>query len=255
MNIYTGIVAVLCFAVEFLLLLGTNRLCGHSVATKRIVLAALVGGIYGAVCFLPKLHFLGNALWRMVNLGVVGWIAFGRNEYALRCVTVYILLRMAMSGIAIGIGENGLETLVLSATALTVLYMVGLRDGLRTAAYIPIELKYRGKSMRLTALRDTGNTLRDPVTGRSVLIVGADTANELLGLTREQLCSPIETVSSGYLPGLRLVPYRSIERTGGLLLALCLQEVKIGTWCGSSLVAFAPVVIGIDGVYQALTGG
>ena len=107
--------------------------------------------------------------------------------------------------------------------------------------------------MRLTALQDTGNTLRDPITGKNVLVVGADVAGELMGLTREQLCSPVE--SMGALPGLLLIPYSSVGSSSGFMLAIRLQNVKIGTWQGSTLVAFAPDIFRSEGAYQALTGG
>jgi stage II sporulation protein GA (sporulation sigma-E factor processing peptidase) len=105
----------------------------------------------------------------------------------------------------------------------------------------------------LTALQDTGNTLRDPITGRQVLVVGADVAQKLTGLTVQQLKKPVENV--GLLPGLRLIPYRAVGQEAGLLLALKLPQVKIGTWQGNSLVAFAPEGLSPDGAYQALTGG
>ena len=252
---YFGVIIALCFIVDLLLLLGSNRLSGYPINKIRIVIAAIVGGVYGGACLLPELYFLCGTPWRLVCMCIVGWIAFGWGDGSMRRVTIYILLEMAMNGIAAGIGGEGVWTLLFSAAAFIVLYVVGFQCGVRNASYIPIELNYCGKSVRVTALRDTGNTLLDPVTGRSVIIVGADIANELLGLSTEQLYSPIETVSSGCLPGLRLVPYRSIERTGGLLVAMWLQEVRIGTWRGSSLVAFAPVSIGTKGAYQALTGG
>ena len=103
------------------------------------------------------------------------------------------------------------------------------------------------------SVEDTGNLLRDPITGRQVLVVGGDVALELTGLTQEQLRSPVESI--GALPGLRLIPYRNVGNSSGFLLALRLQNVKIGKWKGSTLVAFAPEGLSSEGAYQALTGG
>ena len=104
--------------------------------------------------------------------------------------------------------------------------------------------------MRLTALRDTGNSLRDPITGKPVLIVGADIAEKLTGLSPAALRDPVRTMGS--LPGLRLIPYRTVGNTG-FLLALRIPSVKIGNRQGSALVAFSPHILGSG--YQALTGG
>ena len=58
----------------------------------------------------------------------------------------------------------------------------------------------------------------------------------------------------GTLPGLRLIPYKTVGGSG-LLLGLWLQDVKIGSSQGSSLVAFSPEIFSAEGMYQALTGG
>ena len=112
-----------------------------------------------------------------------------------------------------------------------------------TVAFLCYSLPRRGR----------GNRLTDPVTGQSVLVADDRSAQTLLGLTRQQLRSPVETVASGAVPGLRLVPYRAVGQAAGLLVAIRLDKVRIGKWEGSSLVAFAPE--GLDGNYRALTGG
>ena len=123
----------------------------------------------------------------------------------------------------------------------------------RPGRCVPVVIGLGEEKLELLALRDTGNTLRDPITGREVLVVGADVAGELTGLTREQLLAPVESV--GALEGLRLIPYRTVNNGSGFLLALRLQDVIIGKRRGNSLVAFAPEEISAEGAYQALTGG
>lgn len=255
MSVYLDVVILLNFLVDFLLLLGTNSLCGHPPGWKRAALAAAVGGVYGGGCLLPGFHFLGNILWRMVCLLGMTWLAFGFSASALRRGIVFVLLSMALGGVAVGIGGSGIVMLTAAAAGIFLMCFLGFRRKIGVTHYVPVELSYGGKSMHLTALHDTGNTLRDPVTGRPVLVVGAEVARQLLGVTQQQLRSPVNAVTDAGLPGLRLVPYRSVGESAGLLLALCLQEVKIGDWKGSSLVAFAPDRLSSDGEYQALTGG
>ena len=255
MTVYIDVVALINFLVDFLLLLGTNRLCGYPPGWGRAALAAGAGGIYGGLCLLPEFHFLGNTLWRIVSLTGISLVAFGFSKSALRRGVVFSLLSMALGGIALGIGGGGFWALVASAAAISIMCMVGFREKIGSVSYVTVELSYEGKRMKLTALQDTGNALRDPVTGRTVLVVGADVARELTGLTYQQLRSPINTITQAPLPGLRLIPYHTVGQPAGLLLALRLQNVKIGNWTGSSLVAFAPDGLSREGAYQALTGG
>ena len=255
MVVYLDVIILLNFLVDFLLLLGTNRLCGYPARYLRSALAATIGGLYGGLCLLPGFRFLGNTLWRIVFLGVMSVVAFGFYKNAIRRGAIFTLLNMALGGVAIGIGANGFFTIVISALGVAFICILGFPGKIGGASYVPVELSYGDCRLHLTALKDTGNSLTDPLTGRSVLVVGADVAQKLLGLTREQLAMPSEAIVSAGLPGLRLIPYRTIGQTGGMLLGMRLQDVKIGNWKGSSLVAFAPEGLSEEGAYQALTGG
>lgn len=239
--------------VNLLLLLAAGRLCGHSVGLVRGLSAAALGGFHAAGCLVPGFYFLGNTLWRAVSLSLMAFIAFGLSVSGFRRGLVFMFLSFALSGAVQWLGKGGAAGLLGSAGMICLLCGIGFGGRIGSTAYIPVELSYQDKRLRLTALRDTGNTLIDPITGRQVLIIGADAAKKLTGLTRDQLQKPVETI--GALPGLRLIPYRSVGKEHGLLLALRLQDVKIGSWKGSSLVAFAPEGLSGEGGYQALTGG
>lgn len=252
MTVYIDGVFLLNVVVDFLLLLAATGLCGYPIKWVRTLLASVFGGIYAAVCLLPGLHFLGNILWRTVSLGAMAVIAYGISRSALRRGLVFAFLSLALGGAAMGMGKGGAMGIVSAAGVVCLLCIFGFRGRIGGTTYIPVELHYGEKHLRITALQDTGNTLRDPITGRQVLIVGADVAGELTGLTRTQLCNPVESVTA--LPGLRLIPYRSVG-TSSFLLAMRLQNVKIGSWQGSSLVAFATDSLHPEGNYQALTGG
>ena len=180
-------------------------------------------------------------------------IAFGITQSAMRRGIVFTLLSMAMGGVALFMNSRGFWSVILSAAGVALLCAFGFRSKLGAQRFVPVELRYGGKTLRLTALQDTGNTLRDPVTGQDVLVVSADVAQKLTGLTRSQLSAPVDFLDA--IPGLRLIPYRSVGQECGFLLALRLAEVKIGNRKGNTLVAFAPEGLGSEGAYQALTGG
>lgn len=253
-TVYVDVIMALNFLVDFLLLLGTNRIAGYPPGTGRAALAAAVGGIYGGACLLPGFRFLGNTFWRIVSLGVMGGVAFGFNWGALRRCVLFVLLSMALGGIATGLGHGGMIPLLLAAAGLCVLCSVGFQGKLGTS-YLPVELSHGGKMVCVMALHDTGNTLRDPLTGEAVLVVGAEPAEILLGLSRKELQSPVETMASGKVPGLRLIPYRAVGQSVGMLVALRLDHVKIGGKQSRSLVAFAAEGLSMNGEYQALAGG
>ena len=255
MRIYMDLIVLLNFAVDLLLLLATNRLCGYPMAFLRSACAAVIGAMYAGLCILPDFHFLSNALWRVLLLCIISITAFGCNRSTLRCGLLFIFLSMALGGVAACIGKGGFLEIIVSAATMAALCRVGFTGGIQRKTYVPVELSYGGKIKKLIALRDTGNLLKDPITGQSVLVVGPEIAWDIAGLTPQQLAQPVETVGQSAKPGLRLIPYRSVGQSCGMLLAINFDSVKIaGVQCGR-LVAFMPNGFGAGSEYQALTGG
>lgn len=249
MAVYLDLVMGLNFLVDLLLILGTNRLSGFPPGVKRGSLAAALGALYSGICLMPGFSFLGNTLWRLVSLGLMGSIAFGWNPSALRRTVVFVLLSMALGGIATGFGSGNISTLILSAAGVWLLCHMGF-GGQMGQEYIALEIRHEGKQVKLMALRDTGNTLRDPITGEGVLVISADAATELTGLTAYDLCHPVETAAAH--PGFRLLPYHAVGQPGGMLLVKRFSDMTVNGKKGSGLVAFAPEAIGRGDVYQAL---
>ena len=255
MQVYLEVIMLLNFLVDFLLLLGTNRLAGAPLNPGRAALAASIGSLYAGACLLPGFQFLGNLFWRLVFLGIMGTVSFGTCLASVRRCILFFLLSMALGGLASCMGTGNIFSLTVAAAVLCVLCLLGFQTKPGSRELVRVELTMGEKRVNLLALQDTGNTLRDPVTGQSVLVVSAKAAFALMGLTEAQLRTPVETVGSGKYPGLRLIPYRSVGQPAGMMAAIRLDDVTIGKWHGSSLVAFAPDGLDKEGAYQALTGG
>ncbi len=255
MVIYLDLVILLNFLVDFFLLLGTNRLSGFPSGAWRCAGAALAGAVYSGACLLPGMAFLGNVLWRSVSLGLIGILAFGWNPSAWKRAGIFLLLSMAMGGAALCLGRGDFLSLVLCALFCLLLSAVSFGGQIGGREYVPLQISQDGRTVNLIALKDTGNTLRDPVTGEPVLVISGEIASRLTGLTQEQLQHPLETIAAQPISGLRLIPYHSVGNGGSFLLAKRFSEVSIGGNHKSALVAFAAEGLGKGEVYQALTGG
>ena len=254
MRIYADVVMGLNFLVDLLLLMAADRLAGYPASPGRWALGATVGAAYSGLCLMPGFYFLAGAGWRMVFLGLMAMTAFGWNVSALRRGLVFTLLSMALGGLALGFGGMEVNGLILAAIGLWALCRFGVGT-VGEQTYVPVTLRREGRELKVLALRDTGNTLRDPITGEQVLVAGADVAQELLGVTAHQLAHPVETLARGSVPGLRLIPYHSVGRSGGMMLALRMKDTSVGKIRGDVIVAFAPEKIGQGEMYRMLTGG
>lgn len=248
------IVMLLVFVVNFLLAIGTRKYCGSGVCILRCILAAVAGAVHAVACLIPGWGFLGHGVWYVISILMISWIAFGIRNGVIVQYAVFFMLRLAVGGLS-RIGGTDVLSVTAGIVGLCFVLILGFLRITAANRLVQVELKYGKRVVQILALRDTGNTLRDPVTGEPVLVVDAKAAQALTGLPKELLADPVEALRRQALPGLRLIPYRCVNSSGAMLLGLRISHVKIGAICGSRIVAFAPVCFETEEGYQALTGG
>lgn len=254
-EIYLDLVVILNFLVDFLLILGTNRLSGFAPGAKRGALAAGLGAAYAAGCVMPGFAFLGGLFWRLLSLTLMSVIAFGWSNGGLRRGVLFVFLSMALGGIALGMGSGGFWAIVLGALGVAILCVVGFCGRPGEQRYAAVTIVHGNCRLQLTALLDTGNTLRDPVSGMRVLVVDASVAGKILGLSTTQLLRPVETLASLPGKGLRLIPYHAVGQQTGMMLGMKVECLQINGKKEEWIVGFAPQNIGQGKPYQALAGG
>lgn len=234
------------FLVNVLLLLGTAQLGQRRPSSWRLVLAAALGAAWSGICMMRQIGILSGMLFRTASLIAAALLAFGVHRDSWKPAGIFVLLTMALENTS---GKPADWHPVALAFGIQLL----ARLGKGTRQFLPVEIAEGNRRIQITALRDTGNELRDPITGERVLIVDAPTAMTLTGLTLHQLRHPLDTVASAGM-GFRLIPYYAVGSENGLLLAKRYPGMKIGGRKRGGLVAFAPQELGGE-AYQALAGG
>jgi len=243
-RMYVLCASVLAAVANWLLLTASSQFLNAAAVRWRILLGAAAGAALTAVAMSPLYPISHTLWWRLMTLLVAGLCAFGSSKAAVRSLLLFSALHLSLGGLSAG--DRNLFSMVLGALGIFLACVtVGIRGQL-----VQVRIPCRDQILKLTALRDTGNTLTDPVTGKSVLVVDAQTAHTLLDLNPQQLRDPVKTMQ--HIPGFRLVPYRTID-SSGFLLAKQIDGVCVGSKQGSTLVAFSPQELGSN--YQALTGG
>lgn len=219
-----------------------------AIAPVRALLSAALGGLYAGACMIPSFSFFGGSLWRLCSLLVIGSISFGIRKEGMRQSLLFVILQLTVTGLLSAADSPLVSLLLLVGFGL----FIFLKKRKNTVSVV---IEHQNKNMTLLAWKDTGNTLKDPLTAQPVLIVDAAAAEELTGLTPKQLNDPVGTMTQGIIPGLRLIPYHTIDRPDGMLLGLYIEQIRIGGRKKSAVVAFAPTNFGQEGNIRALIGG
>ena len=268
MTVYIDLVFLLNFGVNLLLLRGTGRLGAAALRWGRLCLGAGLGALYAVLCYpLPLL-----ACWPGKLLCAAGMLvcAFGPRRSTLRLGAVFGALSLVLCGAVFA-----LQTLLGRApTGQGLLYPVSFGALLLTAgavsaacrlllprlthapdSIVPVTLELEGRSVHLTALRDSGNALWDPIGGGPVLVAAWERGAALLGqpLGAGDFAAPDQLALrlKAYHP--RLIPYRAVGVSSGLLLALPCR-ITLGRRSRRGLVAFCPTPLSDGGAYDALIG-
>ena len=281
--IYIDTLFLLNALVDYLLLLAAARLAGEPLRRIRFALGAALGGAYAVAIFLPGLFFLSHPLCRVASAALMMVVSYGGSRRLLRQGILFIALTCAFGGgvVAIGLlggtglslGRGGfysaldLKVVLLSAAVcygvLTLVFQRLARHSAAGGELIDIKLKLGDRSVTLTALVDTGNTLTDPVSGRPAVVAEGERAAGLFPRDRRPASSDLRDPAAA-LPRLgtgewrsrfRLLPYRSVGVDRGLLLAVRVDSLELdGRGRGPVLVALSPTPVSDGGGYQALVG-
>lgn len=280
--VYIDSVFILNGLMDYLLLLAAGRLAGVPLHRKRYLLAALLGGCYAAASFLPWGGFLSTGPVKLAAGVLLSLTAFGGEERLLRLTLLLFAVSCAMAGCVLALGllagsripvVNGVfytdvdaKVLVIAAAAadlvLTVVFRASAGHGIR-GELLPVRICIGGKIGNLTALLDTGSGLREPVSGRPVLVASPGALEGLFPrevrrlLTEEKLSAPAEVLAQlrAAAPELRpqLLPYRAVGMAGGLLLAVHTDWTEVaGVRYSGLAAALSPTSLGNG--YSALWG-
>ena len=149
MTVYLDILMLLNFLVDWLLLMGASRLRGYPLSPGRTALGAALGGLYGGACFLPGFGFLGSTSWRTVLLCLMALVAYGFQKNAISRCALFVLLSMALGGVALGM-EGGFLSLAAAAGGLCLLCVLGFRGKVAGGRYLTVELSYGRQKLKLS---------------------------------------------------------------------------------------------------------
>lgn len=259
--------------LDYLLFLSTARLAGIPLRRRRYLLCGVLGGLYAAAVFLPGGGFLTETL---VKAGVgllLALIAFGRETHFLRLTLLTVTIACALAGTVLALGllagqhipnargifytnVNG-KTLLLSASGvyllLTVIFRAAAAHGIRGEC-LPVTVCLLGQTVALTALLDTGNSLRDTA-GEPVLTAERRCFSQLPPALQTYTPAEALPLLRQCFPELKpqLLPVRTASG-GGLLLSVKSDWAEIDgrRWPGLRI-ALTDTELG--GGYTALWGG
>lgn len=278
MVVYLDRVFLLNLLLDYLLLLAAAQLSGRTLHRLRLLACAAGGGAYAVLTFLPGCGFLRTPLCQLAVGSIIALCAYGGRG---RPALLFLLLSGGLAGfvLALGLwagsptgllgrvyrGEVSWPLLLGAALGFYVLLRLLLGQGARHGGgeLLKITISVCGRKQTVTALHDTGNTLRDPVSGRPALVLERNAAEELwppeVAAVLASPLPPEEKMARLHRQGaavtFSLLPFRSVGTPAGLLLAARSDYIEInGRRYPRTPVALSEHPVSDGGGYHALWG-
>lgn len=247
--IYLDVLLLVNFLLAWFLLRGTALITGAPQKNGRLALGSVLAALSTLVLLVPAMPWWAQAGYKAAGSLVIVWAAYSFSGWRSLCKRAawYFLLNLALAGAVFlavyAVGPAGMQTNNLAVyfdispwTLLLCVLCVWLGLRLVNLLFAPptsdqaveAELEWEGKSLRFSALADTGCRLSDPLTGQPVLLLSLPALEKQMPL---QAVRAAQLYFSGTVPdapgGMRLV---SCQTPAGpcVIPAFSAQKIRFG---------------------------
>ncbi len=210
-TVYADLYFLVNFSMDLLCLMITASLLHRRPARWRAILAAALGGAYALVALLFSFSGAFGLLLDILVGGLLCLVTFKDRQTSLPrvlgCVPVLLLCSILLGGFMTVLYsflnrlDLPLEALSGDSLSVWIFALVGALAGAATlrggrlmglsgkTRSVTVSATLYGKNVTLRALVDSGNLLRDPVSGRSVVVVDVDRLRGVLPPTLLRACT------------------------------------------------------------------
>lgn len=236
------------FLVNYLILYLNTYLVRIKRKNIRIILGAIIASFYSLIYFFPSLGFLTGLIPKTIFSMLIILIAFGFSNIKvfLKNILGFYIVTFIYGGASLALFYSSKGILEILNTPIHIVggfpvkYLIlGVVSSLiigksiftyfnekitRENYIIDVTLEIKGKKVRLKALLDTGHSLKDPFTGRSIFVVEYSVLKSYLPLAIENLMKASQEnnfIEVEHLLNelkkdiiLTIVPFKSVGKSG-----------------------------------------
>jgi len=257
MTIYLDIVILENICMNFIILFATGIINKTKIKYIRIFIASLLGAIYAVIGYMDILEIYSSLIVKVILSICMVYIAFKSEKITklLKQLLIFYLTSFTFGGVSFAllyfirpqdilmkngvyIGTYPVKVVLISGIIGFVILVIAFKviKGKinKNNMYCEIKINLFENSKSVQAVIDTGNFLKDPITGVPVIVVEKDA---LLGVVSQEIINNVDKIINGeigdeidmgkYASKIRFIPFASIGRKNGLLLGISVDNVEV----------------------------
>lgn len=257
----------------------------------RILISSVIGSIYSIILYITEMKIYSSIISKIILSIIMTYVAFNPQNVKKmwKQILIFYLTSFVFGGVALYliyflkpqdilmkngmyVGENILKIILLGGIVAFVVIKISLKI-IKTKIsskdmYCNIKIKLNEKEVETTAMLDTGNLVKEPITNTPVIIVESSLLYEMLP---KEILNNLEEVLNGnlsdipeeiqekYISKMRCIPFKSLGKENGMLLGIRADEIEVIKEDENKIIKNA--IIGIydksltkRGEYRALVG-
>lgn len=257
MTIYLDIVLIENLCMNYIILFAVGFIMKIKMNHIRLILSGLIGGIYAILAYMNMIPMY-STMWMKVILSItMTYIAFTPKgiKILLKELIMFYLVSFVFGGCAFAllyfvkpqdifmvdgvyIGTYPIKIALLGGIVGFVVMHIAFKfvknKMSKKELIYDVEIKIEEKILNLKAMLDTGNMLKDPITGVPVVVVEKEKLKEILP---QEIINNTDNIIGGdwkaneenynYRARFRIIPFTSIGKQNGMLLGFKVDEIKI----------------------------
>lgn len=257
MTVYLDIILIENICMNCIILLATGLIVKNKIKGIRILLSSLLGSIYAVISYITKIEIYSTIIMKVILSIAMIYIAFKPKnlKQTLKELLIFYLTSFAFGGCAFAllyfikpqniltkngvyIGTYPLKVAILGGIVGFIVINISFKiiKGRinKKSIFCDIEIYLNNNVSKVHALVDTGNLLKEPITGNSVIVVEKQKLynlipNNILDNIEEIMYGNknLENIDSEYISKLRLIPFSSLGMPNGMLIGAKVDKIKI----------------------------
>lgn len=260
MTVYLDIVLLENLCMNYIILFATGYLMKIPTKQIRIIAASILGGIYAVIAYLEILPIYSSFGMKIILSIIMVYLAFHPKGIKNLCkkLIIFYLTSFAFGGCAFAllyfvrpqdilmrngvyVGTYPIKIALLGGIVgfiITYLAFRIVKSKLHKKDMIyEIKISIQEKEIKLKAMLDTGNMLKDPISAMPVIVVEKE---QLYSILPSKLLDNIDKLMGGegkttldqmeekeYLTKFRIIPFSSVGKQNGLMLGFKADQVTI----------------------------
>ena len=260
MTVYLDVVLIENLCMNYIILFATSYILKIKQKHIMMILSSLLGGIYAIATYMGVLKIYSNIFFKIILSIIMIYLAFTPNTIKLliKELIFFYLISFVFGGCAFAllyfikpqnilirngsyVGTYPIKIAILGGIVGFTIIVVALKlikSKLRKKDIsYEITIWLGEKNITTTAILDTGNMLKDPITLMPVIIVEKETLKEILP---NSILDNLKNIIGGdvpkevyedenlkYITRFKVIPFKSIGKENGMLLGFKADKVTI----------------------------